>query len=207
MNIAIAFIAAAGPVQEPIDFQLGWKQGEKLAYAVVINIEDGDENGDVKIKGMMEITVTKAGGNGFTVSWPEITFAGQSRPYAAGTLQLNRYGRVVSKGALTDVSSHFGQMPLPEKPVAVGDEFKVKYTRDRLVFDLVGKLDKIDETKGRLAHFSFTGRMQTPAFGDMQVELRTVFDVARGRFISSELDVVKYKIQQILTLVEKSSRE
>ena len=203
ISTVLAFIAVIGPAQEPIDFQLGWKQGDKFTYTVVMKVKGGDQS----IQGKMEITVAKAGGSGFTVSWPEITFARQSRPLAAGSVQLNRHGRVISGGTLPEASSHFGQMPLPERPVAVGDEFKVKYTRDRLKFDLTGKLDKIDEKIGRLAHFSFSGTMLTPAFGAMPIKLRTVFDITRGVFVSSELDIGDDGLQQIIKLVEKDSRE
>ena len=55
MIVALACVAILGsPVQDRIDFQLGWKLGDKFTYVV------GMKNPYYDSDGLMTITVTKA---------------------------------------------------------------------------------------------------------------------------------------------------
>ena len=199
ISTVLALIAVTGPVQEPIDFQLGWKQGNKLAYTVSMN------NGEIFGKVRLDITVTKADAKGFTISWPAVDISGDIPDLKAGSLQIDKHGRVTSQGNLPFGGYVMTQMTLPEKPIALGGSFKVNTNILGAKLELTGTLAKIDESKGRVAHFSYEGTGYTPNGIDWQIKISSVFDLDRGIFISSLFDMVDYGMTFSLKLVDKGS--
>lgn len=197
ISTVLALIAVTGPVQEPIDFQLGWKQGDKFAYTVSFN------NGEISGKGRLDITVTKADAKGFTMSWPTVDMSGDMPDLKAGSLQIDKHGRVTSQGNLPFGGYVMTQMTLPEKPTVLGGSFKYNTNIVGAKLELNGKLAKIGETKGRVAHFSFEGTMHTPDGVDLNVKISSVFDMVRGIFTSSVFEFVDIGIAVSLKLVEK----
>ena len=205
ISTVLALIAVTGPVQEPIDFQLGWKQGDKFAYIL------SAKGGELSDQGRLNITVTKADAKGFTISWPTVDMSGYSEDLAAGTIQLDKHGLVTSKSTTLHALMIMVQMTLPGKPIALGGSFKVNATALEeddataleVKLEMTGKLAKIDETKGRVAHFSFEGTMQSPDGVDLKIKISSVFDMVRGIFTSSVFEWVDYGTSFTLKLVEK----
>ncbi|MCH7489400.1 MAG: hypothetical protein IID05_01780 [Gemmatimonadetes bacterium] len=95
------------------------------------------------------------------------------------------------------------QMTLPEKPIALGDSFKFNTNVLGSKLELNGKLAKIDETKGRVAHFSYEGTLHAPNGIDWKIEVSSVFDMVRGIFTSSVYEMVDYGASFSLKLVDK----
>ena len=198
LSIVLALAVIGGPSQEPIDFQLGWKQGDKFTYTF------GIKGQGFTSEAKANFTVTKTDEKALTVSWP-FTSVAQGEDIAAGSLQLTRHGRVLNQRNNIDGELQFFLwMLLPEKPVSVGDEFKVTLFYVGSQYDWSGKLEKIDETKGRLAHFSIEGKFN---FGGQltDIKLSSVFDMDRGLFASGEILFEKYKVTSSFKLVNKGS--
>ena len=196
LSTVLALIAVTGPVQEPIDFQLGWKQGDKLAYTL------SADRAEMSEKGRFEITVTRADAKGFTISWPTVDMGGDVPDIRAGTLQLDKRGRLTSKGTSIGASLYIIQMTLPEKPIALGGSFMLNTNILEARLQLSGKLAKIDETKGRVAHFNYEGTMHTPDGLDLKIKISSVFDMVRGVFTSSVFEYVDLEMTLGLKLVE-----
>ena len=159
--------------------------------------------GGFESQGRMDITVTKADEKGLTVSWPSAEVP-HGQPIVAGSVQMNRHGRLITKGTVPESGVNLIMMMLPDKPVAVGEEFKVVISVNNLRFDLSGKLVKIDETQGLLAHFSFEGKFHTDG-RVTNVKQNSVFDMARGLFTSGEMVIETGDIKRYFKLVEKGS--
>ncbi len=188
-----------GAVQTPIDFQIALKKGDRITYAVGMKTPSG------KAEGRMELTVTAADDKALTVSWPEITYTRNMRPHAAGSYVMSRRGRLIGKDKVPDASLFLLQMSLPDKPVAVGEPFKIEYALGDSSVSLTGKLEKVDETKGKLAYFALAGTMKTPDGGSQEIKQRSVFDMVRGAFRSSELDMAKFNMQFFFTLPDNAN--
>ena len=197
ISTVLALLAMTGPVQEPIDFQLGWKQGDKFAYTLLSTEGVGTSD-----KGRFDFTVTKADAKGFTISWPTAEMSGGAPDLRAGTLQLDKHGRVTSQGTLPFGGYFMTQMTLPEKPIALGGSFKYNTNLLGVKLDLNGKLAKIDETKGRVAHFSYEGTARSPDGIDLRIKISSVFDMVRGVFTSSVFEFVDIEKSIGFKLVE-----
>ena len=198
ISTILAITAVTGTIQEPIDFQLGWKQGDKFAYTLLSTEGVGTSD-----KGRFDFTVTKADAKGFTISWPTAEMSGGAPDLRAGTLQLDKHGRVTSQGTLPFAGYFMTQMTLPEKPIALGGSFKYNTNLLGVKLNLNGKLAKIDETKGRVAHFSYEGTLHAPNGIDWKIEVSSVFDMVRGVFTSSVYEMVDYGASFSLKLVDK----
>ena len=64
-------------------------------------------------------------------------------------------------------------------------------------------MQRFDETKGRVAHFSYDGTMHTPQGLDLKIKISSVFDMVRGVFINSVFEYVDLEMTLGLKLVEK----
>ncbi|MCH7904537.1 MAG: hypothetical protein IH944_08225 [Armatimonadetes bacterium] len=183
MITALACVAILGSsVQDKIDFQLGWKLGDKFTY--IVGMKTRSYDGD----GLMTITVTKADEKAFTVTWAEVAFSGDTSPLPAGSSSISKRGRLIGKSTGA-VNLFLAQMHLPEEAVKVGEEFKVAYAFSDARIDLRGKLEKIDERKGKVAHFTFEGALTIPFVGASELKQQSVFNITRGLLVSSEWDM------------------
>ena len=199
ITAVLALIAVTGSVQEPIEFKLGWKQGDKFAYTI------GHKGSSSNLETRLNLTVSKADEIGVTLEWPSAKMT-NGPTLAAGSVMMNRHGRITTKGSVTDASGHLMMLILPEKPVAVGDEFKVTFTLYRTTFDMTGKLVKIVESKGRVAHFSFEGVFRTGGVG-LKFKQNSVFDMTREIFTSAEFftETSGLTHKRYLKLIEKDA--
>ena len=196
--LALAAILST-PVQDKIDFQLGWKKGDKFDYSVGMKSPGG------KAEGRLKLTVATVDEKIMKVTWPEITYSSGMSPHAAGSQTMNNRGRLTGKEKMADAAMYLVQMSLPDKPVAIGDDFKVAYAFGDSKVDLTGTFVRIDETKGKVAHFTLAGSMATPDGGTIKIKLESTFDIVRGIFLSSEMVMTDFGMQFFLTLVESDS--
>lgn len=195
----LVLLGTFGAAQEPIDFQLGWKKGDRLEYVVGVVSPFG--NGE----GRMVITVDSADEKGFTVSWPQITFSGSMKPHAAGSCWISKRGRLNVKATMPDACSFLFLMMLPEKPVAVGAPLKVAWITPGGNLDMNGKVEKLEDAKTQVVVFTMEGTAEGAS--PSPIKHRSVFDVGRGVFRSADFEQVKFGVHFYLRLPEKSPQK
>jgi hypothetical protein len=180
----VAFVFA---VQEPVDFTLGWKKGDKLTYTVGFRFTK-------EHTGPMTITVTDATDAGFTVSWPEIAFSGGMKSHPAGTAKLSRHGWIDPKSPLSPGTGFIVPMTLPDKAIKVGDSYKLTIPGGAGAnsIEVTGKFEKVSTEKGRLAHLKSVGTMRNPDGSVLDVEMATVFDLDRRIVVEGSVSITKF---------------
>lgn len=188
------------PIQEPIDFQLGWKKGDRLEYVVGTVSPFGTS------EGRMVITVDSVDEKGFTVSWPEITFSGGMRAHPASSCWISKKGRLDVKGRMPDACLFLFQMALPEKPVAIGAPFKMAWTTPGGNLDMSGKVENVKDAKGQVVAFVLDGTAAYPGGTSATIKLKSVFDVGRRVFRSAEFEQVNVKVRFHFKMPEKGSQ-
>ena len=187
MITALALAAILGsPVQDKIDFQLGWKQGDKITYTVSTNAPLFGTNAT----GELVLTVTKVDDKGSTVSASRVEFTSSRnlpmRPIEAGTLRFSKKGRILLEqvGVTSNAAVFFMFLTLPEEAIEVGDAFKVSMNMggSSAVFD--GKFVSLGGSSKSLASFESEGTFVGPGDIKTTVNLKTTFDIANGTFVS-----------------------
>jgi hypothetical protein len=183
----IGAVALVAVVQVPVDFTLGWKKGDAIAYTAGFRFS-GENSGP------MTITVTDATDAGFTVSWPEIKFSGGARSHPAGTAKLSRHGWIDPKSPLSPGTGFIVPMALPDKPIKVGDSYKLSIPGGAGAnsIELSGKFEKVTTEKGRLAHLKSAGTMRNPDGSVLDVEVATLFDLDRRIVVEGSLSITKF---------------
>ena len=189
MITALAFAAILGsPVQDKIDFQLGWKKGDKLTYSVGM----GDRKKTVIISGVVVLSVLSENEKGFTVGSSRIEYEGESNlplpPTPAGTIQISHKGRVTEgpgkSGRGGSAGMYFVYAVLPSKPVSVGDKFLVSVNHHGMQSELEGTFVSLDGAERTLAKFEFTGQLTDAGGTKFPLTVKSTFDTKRKIFVS-----------------------
>ena len=206
INAVLALVSVSGPVQEPIDFRLGWKKGDKLTYTV------GFGGGDTEfvLSGDVVLSVLSENEKGFTVGSSRIEYKGDTkipmRPVPAGTITFSYKGRVTEgpgkSGRGGSAGMHFVYAVLPSKPVSVGDKFLVSVNYNNTRAELEGTFVSLDGAERTLAKFELTGRITDAAGKSLPLTVKSAFDTKRKIFVSHSDSLNEGKIIRSFKLKE-----
>lgn len=165
---------------EPLALSLGWKKGQVLKYSISAKTFFGDSDGT------LVLTVSAADEKSVSVTWPTVDMSGNMRDIPAGSQKLSRFGYLL--GTEGQASMYMIPMCLPEKPVAPGGNYVVKYAAGDGTFEVKGTFTKLDTVKGRIAHLATEGTFKS-ASSEAPMKTSANFDVDRGLFLSGQLEV------------------
>ena len=187
LSTVLSLIALTGTVQKPIDFQLGWKKGDKFTYYV----STGNSQRSM-VDSSVELSVTGEDEKGFTVSTSRIEFTETRgfpmRPIPAGTMTFSQRGKLTSASGSTaqggSAGVYFMFVALPEKAVSVGDEFQVSMQLDGVKAEFSGKFVSLEGPKKNLAKFEFSGQFTDADGNKAPITLKTTFDTDRKIYVS-----------------------
>lgn len=185
-----ALIAVAA-IQTPVEFKLPWAKGQTFTYEVGVDSPFG------KATGTWQLTVSAADEKTLTITWPEVKMTGNMRPMPAGTQKLTKQG--VISGPLADASMYFIPMHLPEKAAKPSDTYTTKFALPNGTVELTGTFAKLDGAK---AHFSAKGKMNIEGQA-IDALTESVYDTARGVFLSGKFSMPATNTTFTLALVEK----
>lgn len=186
MIAALFALTLLDPALQPVEFELGFKKGQRLTYEMKWYSPNG---GGGTYSGELVLEVTGVDDKGFTIMCSAVESAPKGERPGGGEARLLRDGTITHFSNGSSTASVLIGMLLPSAPIEVSGEYKVKSKFRSLDLDLTGKLVAID---GANAKFHLVGSMGSQhGFEQYEFDIKSVFDRDRGLFTSIRMDIVQ----------------
>jgi hypothetical protein len=167
---------------DPIDLQLTHKLGEKLEYvletktSVPAKIDDATK---------VTITVDSSDEKTFVLKSPAVTRSSPLGTLPAATVKMTRYGKMLTQGRQPEIQGYYTSMRLPEKPVAVAEQFQVPIDVDGKPATLTGKIVRMEGEGNKIAVIEMSGPVSSSGGIQIVARISSKFDTAKGAFLES----------------------